>query len=200
MNPSSPTLRGLLRRLGCRRGSVVVETALIMPLVALAVVCSVDVARYMQLSARADRIASGVADLVSRADGIRDRMAIDHQTRSTDIGVYIEMAREMALPESLGTGGGVVISSVTGGAVAPTVNWMRAWGSNAAASSIRLEEIGPLPVGIPFVVAEILLPFEPVILDRTTLLGSIGFDRVIYRRALYRPRTAALTTLQPPNS
>lgn len=196
----SEARRGLLGWFGCRRGSVVVEAAMILPLVALTVVCMVDVARYMQLSARADRIAAGVADLVSRADAIRDRQAIDHQTRSTDIGVYFAMAREMALPETLGEGGGVVLSSVTGGADKPKVNWMRSWGDSATSSAARLEGIGTLPTGMSFVVAEIMLPFEPVILDRTALLGNIGFDRVIYRRALYRPRTAALTTLLPPNS
>jgi hypothetical protein len=77
---------------------------------------------------------------------------------------------------------------------------MRSWGDSATSSAARLEGIGTLPTGMSFVVAEIMLPFEPVILDRTALLGNIGFDRVIYRRALYRPRTAALTTLLPPNS
>lgn len=196
----SEACRWLTAWLGCRRGSVVVEAALILPLVALTVVCTVDVARYMQLSARADRIAAGVADLVSRADAIRDRQAIDHQTRSTDIGVYFAMAREMALPETLGIGGGVVISSVTGGADKPRVNWIRTWGDAATGSPVRLEGIGALPVDMSFVVAEVLLPFDPVILDRSALLGNIGFDRVIYRRAIYRPRSAALTTLLPPNS
>ena len=193
--------RGLLERLArSRRGAVVVEAALLMPLMAVAIVCSVDVMRYLELGARADRMASSVADLVSRADVIRDRTAMDGNTRSTDLGVYFELAREMALPEVLGDGGGVVISSVTGTGAAPQVNWIRSWGSGISASTDRLQTLPPLPDGMSFVVAEIVLPFDPLILDRTDLLGEIGFSRRVYRRAVYRPRTAALTTLAPPNS
>lgn len=193
--------QGLLHRLRrSRRGAVVVEAALLMPLMAISIVCSVDVARYLQLGARADRMASSVADLVSRADVIRDRTVMDASTRSTDLGVYFELAREMALPELLGAGGGVVISSVTGTAGAPSVNWMRSWGSGATASAARLQALPPLPEGMSFVVAEVILPFDPLILDREDLLGKVGFASTIYRRAVYRPRTAALTTLAPPNS
>lgn len=200
---SRPGSRGgglALRLLRARSGAVVVEAALLMPLIAIAFVCSLDVARYLELGARADRIAGGVADLVSRADVIRDRTVMDAGTRSTDLGVYFALSREMALPEDLGAGGGVVISSVTGTAGAPAVNWMRSWGSGAAASAARLQALPPLPEGMSFVVAEIMLPFDPLILDRDDLVGNIGFARVIYRRAIYRPRTAALTTLAPAGS
>lgn len=190
----------LWRRLrACARGNVAVEAALILPLLAVAIVASVDVARYLQLSARADRVAGSLADLVSRADIIRDRTALDHLSRNTDIGVYFRMAQEMAAPEPL-VEGGVVISSITGAAEAPVVNWMRADGAQASASAARLQTIPALPAGMPFVVAEVFLPFQPVILDREALIGTIGFDRVIYRRALFRPRAAALTTLAPAGS
>lgn len=170
-----------------------------LPLLAVAIVASVDVARYLELSARADRIAGSVADLVSRADIIRDRQALDHLSRSTDIGVYFRMAAEMAEPENLAEGG-VVISSITGAAGAPAVNWMRSSGLGASVSAARLQTIPALPPAMPFIVAEVFLPFHPLILDRETLVGTIGFDRVIYRRALFRPRAAALTTLAPANS
>lgn len=196
MNRIRPLLARLLR--GCG-GNVAVEAALILPLMAIAIVASVDVARYLQLSARADRIAGSVADLVSRADVIRDRTALDHLSRNTDIGVYFRMATEMSRPEDLGRGG-VVISSISGSPTSPVVNWTRAYGAKATASVVRLQAIPSLPPGMPFVVAEVFLPFDPVILNREALLGTIGFDRVIYRRALFRPRAAALTTLAPPNS
>jgi Flp pilus assembly protein TadG len=200
MNPGSALLRRLWRVFRRdRRGNVVVEAALILPLMAIAIVASVDVARYLQMSARADRIAGSVADLVSRADVIRDRRLVDHLSRSTDLGVYFRMAGEMAQPEDLNAGG-VVISSITGAAGRPVVNWMRSDGAQATTSATRLQAIPALPTGMPFVVAEVFLPFRPVILDRTALLGTIGFDRVIYRRALFRPRAATLTTLAPANS
>lgn len=192
MNPS----RSLWRRALGERGSVMVEAALLTPLMAVAIVAAADVARYLQVSARADRIAAGVADLVSRADVIRDRPQFDAASQSTDTGVYFELARVMAEPERLDDGaGGVVISSVTGRIGPATVNWMRASGGGAEASAARLAAMPRLPAGMPFVVAEVFLPFEPMILDRETLIGRVGFDRVIYRRAVFRPRAAALTTL-----
>lgn len=190
--PGVTRLRALWR---CAAGAVVVEAALLLPLLAIGVVASVDVARYLELNARADRIAAGMADLVSRADVIRDRAVFDAASQSTDLGVYFELARVMAEPEALSVGGGIVLSSITGGTDAVTVNWTRAEGSGAVTSATRLQALAPLPAGMPFIVAEVFLPFQPLILDRTALLGSIGFERAIYRRALFRPRSAALTTL-----
>jgi Flp pilus assembly pilin Flp len=189
-------INAALRRLRRDRGgSVFVEAALLLPLVAIAVVAFVDVSRYMQITARADRIAASVADLVSRADEIRDRPAYDPLTSlSTDTGAFFEMARVIAEPEDLSRGG-VVIASITGGAAAARVNWVRADGAIQEISTRRLEGIAPLPAGMPFVVAEVFLPFEPVVIGNAALLGAVGFDSVIYRRAVFRPRNASLTTL-----
>jgi Flp pilus assembly pilin Flp len=194
MNRSSACWRSLRRD---RRGAVFVEAALLLPLFAIAVVAFVDVSRYMQLTARADRIASGVADLVSRADQIRDKPAYDPLTSlSTDTGVFFEMARVIAEPEDLAKGG-VVIASITGGAAAAKVNWVRSDGAIQDVSTGRLQAIAPLPEGMPFVVAEVFLPFQPVVIGNKALLGTIGFDSVIYRRAVFRPRSASLTALEP---
>lgn len=180
-----------------RRGAVFVEAALLLPLIAIAVVAFVDVSRYMQMTARADRIASGVADLVSRADQIRDRKTYDGASLSTDTGTFFEMARVIAEPENLAEGG-VVIASITGGAASAKVNWVRSDGAIEDVSTGRLQAIAPLPAGMPFVVAEVFLPFEPVVIGNKALLGAIGFDSVIYRRAVFRPRSASLTTLAQP--
>lgn len=180
-----------------RRGSVVVEAALLLPLLALTMVASIDVARYLQMAARADRVAGALADMVSRADTIRDRPAFDAQSQSTDTGVYFELARQLAAPEDLAGAGGVVIRSLTGQAGGPRINWSRGQGPAADLSPGGVAVLTTLPAGMNFVVAEIFLPFRPIILDRRALLGEVGFDRVIYRRAVYRPRAGALTTLAP---
>jgi Flp pilus assembly pilin Flp len=194
MNRSSPVWRRLRRD---RSGAVAVEAALLLPLIAIAVTAFVDVSRYMQLTARADRVASSVADLVSRADQIRDQPKYDPLTSlGTDTGAFFEMARVIAKPENLALGG-VVIASITGGPTGATVNWIRADGAIPDISAARLQRIAPLPPGMPFVVAEVFLPFKPVVIGNPALLGAIGFDRVIYRRAVFRPRNAALTALDP---
>ncbi len=190
----SETLFGRLRR--ARRGSVVVETALLLPLIAIGVAALVDVSAYLQLTARAERVAAGLGDLAARADEIRDRAAFDDNSRSGDTGALFEMARAMAEPADLSLGG-VVLASVTGSGTGATLNWARADGAGASISPDRIAATGPLPAGMPFIVAEVFMPFDPIILDRDDLLGAIGFDRLIYRRAVWRPRSAALTSLAP---
>jgi hypothetical protein len=74
---------------------------------------------------------------------------------------------------------------------------VRADGAIPDVSAKRLEGIAPLPGGMPFVVAEVFLPFDPIMIGNAALLGAVGFDGVIYRRAVFRPRNAALTALEP---
>jgi len=192
MSPSETWRR--LRR--ARGGAVVVETALMLPLIAIGVAALVDVSLYLQLTARAERTAAGLADLAARADEIRDRPLFDAASRSGDTGALFEMARAMAEPADLSLGG-AVLASVTGSGTGATLNWARADGAAAAISPDRITATGPLPAGMPFIVAEVFMPFDPIILDRADLLGAIGFDRLIYRRAVWRPRGAALTRLEP---
>jgi hypothetical protein len=190
-------IRGFLCRLrAARRGSIAVEAALTLPLAMVAVAAFVDVSRYVQLTARADRIAATMADLVARADSIRDRPQFDAASISTDTGVYFDLARTVAEPEDLALGG-IVLASITGAAEGATVNWARGDGAAGIASPGRLGAIGPLPVGMPFVVAEVFLPFDPVVLDSHVLFAGVGFDRTIYKRAVFRPRTSTLTRLEP---
>jgi Flp pilus assembly protein TadG len=184
-----------------RRGAVVVEAAIMLPLLALSVVAFVDVARYMQTTARADRAAGTVADLVSRAESIRDRPAFDAQSRNTDTGVFFAMAQAVAEPDDLSKGA-MVIASITGGGGGARVNWSVSTGAAATepaekASVARFEAIA-LPDGMPFVAVEVSLPFDPVVLDRADLLGVVGFDSMIRRSAVYRPRSAALTEQPKP--
>lgn len=182
-----------------RDGAVAIEAALLLSALLILSGAALDAGRYLQVTARVERVAAGTADLVSRAGSVRDRVVFDAASASNDLGMFFELARAMAEPEVLASGGGVVISSITGGANGHLVNWTRSFGSGADPSATRLQALPPLPVGVPFIVAEVFMPFDAFMLDRSALLGSIGFEPVIYRRAIYRPRYAALTTLEAVN-
>lgn len=197
----SPTERptGFLRMLRCRRGSVMIEAAFMLPLALLMVIACLDAARYLSLAASADQTALALADAVSRADMVRDRATEDALTRSTDTGAYFALARILSEPLDLGASGAVAISSVTGGgAGAATVNWMRASGPAAGVDPARLASLPPLPEGRDFVVAEVFFEFEPAVVGRAALASLLGAAPTVYRRALYRTRSAPLTTLAAP--
>ncbi|SEA60201.1 hypothetical protein SAMN05444370_10792 [Rubrimonas cliftonensis] len=170
-----------------------------LPLALLMAVGCLDAARYLSLAASADQTALALADAVSRADAVRDRPAEDDLTQSTDTGAYFALARILAQPLDLGTSGAVTISSVTGGgAGAATVNWMRATGPAAGADPGRLATLPPLPAGRAFIVAEVFFEFEPAVVGRAALASLLGEQPTIYRRALFRTRSAPLTTLAAP--
>jgi outer membrane murein-binding lipoprotein Lpp len=191
----SDRLRSAVGRLARdRRGAVAVEAAVVLSLLMLAGVVGVDGARYLQLTARAERLAANLADIASRGDPMRDRVLVDDQTQVGDVGMIFRLARMMARPADLTAEGGVVLSSVSGTGAGVAVNWMRADGPEATASAERLAGIGALPSGDDFIVVEVFLPFDAILLE-TARLG-VGLPPSIYRRAVFRSRGADLSVLE----
>jgi hypothetical protein len=190
MSPGD-ALRALL---GDRRGSVAVEAALALSILMIAAVGAIDGARFLQASARAERLTANIADMASRSTGLRDRLAIDSLTRPDDLGMFVMLARRIAQPADL-TQGGVALSAVTGTGDGLIVNWMRADGEGATTSAARLAQIGGLPEGADFIVAEVFLPFDAILLDGSRF--GFGLPDSIYRRAVFRSRSADLSLLEP---
>lgn len=168
-----------------------------LPLTALVAGGALDLARFNQLATRADRVAISLADLASRAEAIRDRPTLDADTRNGDTAVFFELARQLASPESLDDGGGVVIASLTASQSGNTVNWRRESSASAAGSDDRLRAIPDLPEDMDFIVVEAVLPFDAVVLGADGVLGVVSVPDRIRRMALFRPRTGRLTELAP---
>lgn len=188
-------LLALARRLlRARRGAVVVEAAIMLPMIALTAGAGYDIARYLQLSARADRVAIGLADMVARAESVRDRTALDAGSQSNDLGVFFDLAKRLAAPETFDNGGGVAVHVVTGGDDL-TVHWSRADGIDA--STERLGAITGLPADVDFVVVEAALPFTAAVIGNPTLLDIVGVDPMVRRFAAFRPRVSNLADLEP---
>ena len=186
----------MARLRACARGSVAIETAIILPFLCIAVLALTDLVRYVRASARLDRVVATTADLIARSDRVIDRTDFTSATLNNELGMFFLVANLAAEPDDLPADGAVIISSITPtGRTSFTRNWQRTATQYALRPNSRLEAIPPLPVGGGFIVAEVFLRFRSAILES---LGLLPEDlALIYRRAVFRPRLSALTSLEP---
>lgn len=182
----------LARRLGCRdsRGNSAVEFGLIVPVLLVLVLGSVDLARFVILNQKLDRVAVSMADLVARAETIAE-------TDFTDIFIA---ADHIAEPFELGAFGSVIISAVTnpdgdGAAVA----WQRLGGGSYAATSrlgaegdtATLDDGFEVREGETAIISEVFFDFTPLLSE------LIVAARVVYKRSYHRPRLGTLDCVEP---
>jgi Flp pilus assembly protein TadG len=184
----------LRRALRAREGAVAIEAAILIPFLCFAALILIDTVRYIRTVARMDRVAAVTADLIARSDSIVDQVDFTTATRNNALGTFFLIANKVAAPGDLAADGRVIVTAVTPPAVA-TPNWQRTGPYTLAASS-RLGDLPPLPTGGVLIVAEVFFRFRSVALETLGLLSST--DALIYRRAVFRPRLGALTTLETP--
>jgi Flp pilus assembly protein TadG len=179
--------RGALRRVlaRCTAGNVAVEFALALPVLLLMMLGSAEMARFVILHQKLDRVATTISDLVSRAETISESQIED----------IFNAAGEVAEPFDLANLGVVVVSSITNadgeGAV---IAWQRSGGgSYSAASELGVAGDEPnLPDGFVVregetaIIAEVFYDFSP-------FLSELIVDpQVIHRSAHHRPRLGTL--------
>ena len=190
--PSCKTWAGNV--LSCRRGVVAIEVALWLPALILVAVGLLDIVRYIEATTRMDRAAASVADLIARNSEIRDQTDFAAPSSASDLGSFLLVGNELAKPDSLIDDGRIIITSITTAAAGFAINWQRT-GLYGLDTESSLKTLPDLPTGTSFVVAEVFFRFDPILAWWTKLLP--GGDTIIYRRAIYRPRLAALTSLRP---
>lgn len=174
-----------------RGGASLIELGFAMPILVTLLLGGVEIARYVLLHQKLDRVSSSIADLVSQAENIS----------VADLQNIFDAAQFVAKPFNLPADGTVIVSSVSNplGGQATKVNWQQAGAGNVPATS----QIGTpggsvtLPTGFvvadgqTIIIAEVFYDYEPWI------LGEITGAKQIYHRALFRPRYGGLTTLAP---
>lgn len=130
--PARPAARrgrwGWPRLRRCAAGNVAVEFALSVPVIMLMMLGSAEMARFVILHQKMDRVATTISDLVSRAETITESQIADIFTA----------ADQVAEPFDLANLGVVIVSSVTNsdgsGAV---IAWQRSGaGAYSAASAL----------------------------------------------------------------
>jgi hypothetical protein len=178
------------RLLGCRAGNVAVEFALAVPVLLLLMLGSAEMARFVILHQKMDRVATTISDLVSRAETISESQLDD---------IFLAI-RQVATPFDIANLGVVFVSSITNpdgdGAV---VSWQRSGGGSYSTSShLGAEgEEAVLPDGFEVREGETAIISE-VFFDFTPFLSELIVEpQIIYRSAHHRPRLGTLETVDP---
>jgi hypothetical protein len=150
---------------------------------------SAELGRFVLLHQKVDRVASTMSDLVARAETISE----------SEIDDIFTAASQVAEPFDLRGRGRVVISSVTNDGSGPKVAWQRLDdGSYVTQSQIGAEGdlatlSGDFAVaeGETAIISEVFFDFEPFLSE------LIVAPRLLYRRALNRPRLGTLDQVEP---
>ncbi|CAN0416232.1 unnamed protein product [Discosporangium mesarthrocarpum] len=174
-----------------RGGASLVEIAFVMPILVTLLLGGVEIARYVLLHQKLDRVSSSIADLVSQGENIS----------VADLQNIFDAAQFVAKPFDLLADGTVIVSSVSNpiGGQATRVNWQQAGAGTIPANS----QIGTtggsvtLPAGFTvadgqtIIIAEVFYDYVPWI------LGNFTGANQVYHRALFRPRYGGLSMLAP---
>lgn len=188
--PGAKAALDALRRrfFGDRRGAILVEFAVALPVIIVIIIGGFDTGRYVLLHQKMDRAAATMADLVSRPTSIS----------AAEIDIMFSAASELMQPFDLGTRGRVIVSSVSKEAGnAEQIDWQYAGGgSYTAVSQIGAAgETPTLPDGFTvrddenLIVTEVFYDYEPV------FTGFVIEPSEVWHFAIRRPRRGDLSTL-----
>ena len=82
-----------LRLLPCRAGNVAVEFALAVPVLIMLMLASAELARFVILHQKMDRVATTISDLVSRAETISESELLDIFTAAGEVAIPFRSRR-----------------------------------------------------------------------------------------------------------
>ena len=185
-----PDLLRLLRPEGARpclgvAGNVAVEFALTLPVLMLLMLGSAEMARFVILHQKVDRVAVTMSDLVARAETIKE----------SELDDIFEAADIVAQPFDLHNLGIVIVSAITNeDGSGARIAWQRS-GDGAASHTSQIGTQGGAATlsadfevreGETAIIAEVFYDFEPFLSE------LIVRPQTLYRRAHHRPRLGTL--------
>jgi len=177
--------RGTVRAWLGTSGNVAVEFALTLPVLMMLMLGSAEMARFVILHQKVDRVAVTTSDLVARAETISEG----------DFADIFDAADYVAQPFDLNGLGIVIVSAITNDdGTGATVAWQRSGGGSGTHTSQIGVAGGAASLGADFqvregetaIIAEVFYDFEPFLSE------LIVEPQTVYRRAHHRPRLGTL--------
>tara|TARA_R110002110_G_scaffold78961_1_gene206754 strand:- start:232 stop:816 length:585 start_codon:yes stop_codon:yes gene_type:complete len=182
------------RLVRARRGAVAIEAAIVVPLLLIAVMVVIDTVRFITTATRLDVVAATAADLTARSSSVVDQVNFNRIGGNNELAMFFFSANQVGLPSDIAADGQIIISAIQPTPGGHTVLWQRT-GPYGLAMPSRLDGVPQLPTTGTHVVAEVFFRFRPAILESLGVISSA--EATLYRRAVFRPRKAALTVLEP---
>jgi len=184
-------IRRLLR--SDRRGTILVETAMAMPILVLILTGGFEITRFVLLHQKLDRVASSMGDLISQAPSLTESQIVKiFGSVQFILSPFNDPAKQLVVVTSIGRTG----------SSPPHINWQRT-GAGTLTVNLTTAGIGTglqtpkLPAGFTVaagetvIVAEVFYAYTPFLFPGTT------FASTFYTRSFSRPRLAPLDTIQP---
>ena len=194
MSRHEPVRRGMaavcLGLVRDKAGVAIAEFALAFPFLVLLLLGGFEIGRYVLLEQKLESVAVQAADLVSQAQSIS----------TSELDDIFLAASSVRTPFSLGDKGVIIGPAVSASGGQPAkVNWQRAGGGTASATSLIGTPGGnaTLPAGFvvrngeSLIVAEAFYNFTPLLNYPLVPLGA----KQLYGEGMYRPRFGSLSTL-----
>jgi len=189
-------IRRLRRRLTCgresRRGSVLMETALLFPLLIVLFAGTIEISMLFLARQTLSKLSSQTADMIAQSDLI---------LRESDFNDVFSAIEFIASSHDLGNNGRIIVSGIMGTDQSATANeivWQRCTGDLNASSSLGDE--GAVNIELPgnvvlstnemAVLAEVSMQYQPLIFDM--FFGEIQLNS----DSMFRPRFGALDTIE----
>lgn len=180
--------RGLIQD---RRGTVMVEFAIALPILMFVMLAGVDLVRFAMLQQKLNRAATTMGDLIAQYEDITE----------TQISQIFLAMEHIVKPFPMGASGRVIVSSISrvddGSPV--TVSWQRFGGGTATATSSFGAEgsNATLPAGFTVLAGENVIAAE-VFYDFEPLLFEVALpSRRVEHSSFFRPRFGALSAITP---
>jgi Flp pilus assembly protein TadG len=184
----------LLRRLWHDRGGVsLVEFALVVPIFSLMILGGTEIARYLLLNQKLDRLATQVSDLTSQEVSVT----------SSDLSNIFDASLNVAWPFNIQSNGVVIVSSIGQVSGQTRVLWQRScpgsgcsWTTTQTATS-RVGTQGntaTMPTGFTVSATDNVIVTE-VYYSFTPFLWRFMPAGTLYHIAITRPRLNNLTTI-----
>ncbi|MDG4603023.1 MAG: TadE/TadG family type IV pilus assembly protein [Defluviicoccus sp.] len=178
-----------LRRLSRdQAASVSLELALVLPLLCALFLSGTEYVRFAILNQKLERATAMVADMIAQSPALT----------LAEINSLFAVVDDTLQPFALNDDGRVIVSSVTGTATTPVVNWQEDFGHGSDESKVgAVGATATLPNGLTLadgenvIVSEVYYEYQPILLD------DVFNDTILYRVSANRPRFGSLA--EPPS-